>query len=228
MVRHWPCSRLEPSYQVFQFSQSASATVVPTWHPGPCSRDTGYSTSSSSSPDQWSAASLSSISQSTVHHSWRNKILSSTPRMFRLWWLSAFKYQQLISSDQRTLKCNFAMWASVAIKISYFVNLTLSTAPFQISWWLRMFVKTSWCLTLLMDQVLVTMIAPLNSSDLTTAVNTFSTMNCSILTLLSSLLLIISVQSSTVPIQLSPAVDPSQYYFGASNPQPCCRYHWVS
>merc|ERR1712012_822726 len=65
----------------------------------------------------------------------------------------------------------------------------------------------------------------MGSSDLTTAANTFLTMNCSILTLLSSLL-IISAQSSTVPLQLSPAVDPSQYYFGASNPQPCCRSNY--
>merc|ERR1711976_59552 len=31
------------------------------------------------------------------------------------------------------------------------------------------------------------------------------------------------ITSSTVPLQYSTQVDPSQFYFGASNPQPCCR-----
>merc|ERR1712130_271477 len=42
-----------------------------------------------------------------------------------------------------------------------------------------------------------------------------------ILVLMMALVKLIS--SSTVPLQYSPQVDPSQFYFGASNPQPCCR-----
>merc|ERR1712117_505148 len=41
--------------------------------------------------------------------------------------------------------------------------------------------------------------------------------------LLTMSVMIIVTTASTVPLSYTPNIDPNQFYFGASNPAPCCR-----